>query len=226
MNRLFGSSSIQGGGTSKGKPKPNLTDAISSVDSRGESIEKKVAKLDQELAKYKDQMSKMKNGSAKNMVKQRALKVLKQKKLYENQLEGLRSQSFNMEQSNFAIQTMKDTKTTVDAMKAGVKEMKKEYKKIDISKIEDVQDDMEDMLELANEVQDTLGRSYGLGDDIDEADLEAELDALGDDFALDEDSSYLDAASAPEPPSGVPGEASRMRDGVAVDEFGLPQIPN
>ncbi|KAI6654795.1 hypothetical protein LOD99_2674 [Oopsacas minuta] len=225
MNRLFGSSSIQGGGSSKGKPKPNLTDAISSVDGRGESIEKKIAKLDQELARYKDQMSKMKNGSSKNMVKQRALKVLKQKKLYENQLEGLRSQSFNMEQSNFAIQTMKDTKTTVDAMKAGVKEMKKEYKKINISKIEDVQDDMEDMLELANEVQDTLGRSYGLGDDIDEADLEAELDALGDEFALDDDSSYLDAAAAPDPPSGVP-ESSRVRDGVAVDEFGLPQIPN
>ena len=225
MNRLFGSSSIQGGGFSKGKPKPNLTDAISTVDGRAESIEKKVAKLDQELAKYKDQMSKMKNGSAKNMVKQRALKVLKQKKLYENQLEGLRSQSFNMEQSNFAIQTMKDTKTTVDAMKLGVKEMKREYKKIDINKIEDVQDDMEDMLELANEVQDTLGRSYGLGDDIDEADLEAELEALGDDFALDEDTSYLDAAAAPDPPSGVP-EGNRVRDGVAVDEFGLPQIPN
>ena len=32
---------------------------------------------------------------------------------------------------------------------------------------------MEDMLELANEVQDTLGRAYGLPEDVDEDDLEA-----------------------------------------------------
>ena len=70
------------------------------------------------------------------MVKQRALRVLKQKRMYENQLEGLRNQSFNMEQANFATQQLKDTKTTVDAMKLGVKEMKKEYKKVDIGKIE------------------------------------------------------------------------------------------
>ena len=62
--------------------------------------------------------------------------MLKQKRMYEGQLEGLRNQSFNMEQANFATQQLKDTKTTVDAMKTGMKEMKKEYKKIDIGKIE------------------------------------------------------------------------------------------
>ena len=69
------------------------------------------------------------------MVKHKAMRVLKQKKLYEGQLEGLRNQSFNMEQANFGPQQLKDTKTTMDAMKFGVKEMK-EYKKVDIGKIE------------------------------------------------------------------------------------------
>lgn len=32
---------------------------------------------------------------------------------YESQLDNLRQQSFNMEQANFATQTLKDTKTTV-----------------------------------------------------------------------------------------------------------------
>ena len=32
---------------------------------------------------------------------------------------------------------------------------------------------MEDLLEQANEIQETLGRSYGVPDEIDEADLEA-----------------------------------------------------
>ena len=43
-------------------------------------------------------MSKMREGPGKNAVKQKALRVLKQKKQYENQADNLRSQSFNMEQ--------------------------------------------------------------------------------------------------------------------------------
>ena len=39
------------------------------------------------------------------------------------------------------------------AMKSGLKEMKKEYKKVNIDKIEDMQDDLEDMMEQANDIQ-------------------------------------------------------------------------
>lgn len=129
-----------------------------------------------------------------------------------------------MEQSNYAIQSLKDTKTTVDAMKVGVKQFKKEYKNVNIDKIEDLQDQLEDLTEQAGEIQEIMGRSYGMPE-IDDDELEAELDALGDDFMLDEDTSYLDQASAaPDAPQGVPGMASN-KDGVLVDEFGLPQIP-
>jgi charged multivesicular body protein 5 len=34
-------------------------------------------------------------------------------------------------------------------------------------------DEMEDLMEMANEVQETMGRTYGLPDDLDEDDLEA-----------------------------------------------------
>ncbi len=144
---------------------------------------------------------------------------------YENQSDNLRQQSFNMEQANFATQTLKDTKTTVDAMKLGIKEMKKEYKKVNLDQIEDLQDDMADMLEQADEVQEIMGRSYGMPE-LDGADLEAELDALGDDFLMDEDTSYLDEAiTAPSAPETNPG-ADSIQDGVPVDEFGLPQLPS
>ena len=65
---------------------------------RGDSVDKKIAKLDAELAKYKDQMKKMRDGPAKNQVKSKALRVLKQKRMYENQREQLTQQSFNMDQ--------------------------------------------------------------------------------------------------------------------------------
>ena len=35
------------------------------MDSRGDSIEKKISKLDMELKKYKDQMKKMRDGPSK-----------------------------------------------------------------------------------------------------------------------------------------------------------------
>lgn len=41
-----------------------------------------------------------------------------------------------MEQANFAAQTLKDTQTTVVAMKDGMKAMKKEFKKINIEDID------------------------------------------------------------------------------------------
>ena len=81
-------------------------------------------------------MSKMREGPAKNAVKQKALRLLKQKKQYEAQAENMRNQSFNMEQTLMATQTLKDTKTTVNAMKMGVKEMKKEFKNVNIEQIE------------------------------------------------------------------------------------------
>lgn len=106
------------------------------MDSRAESVEKKIHTLDQELKRYKDQMVKMREGPAKNAVKAKALRVLKQRKMYEQQLDNLRQQSFNMEQTNYATQSLKDTHATVAAMKTGMKEMKREFKKINIDEIE------------------------------------------------------------------------------------------
>ncbi|XP_026473639.1 charged multivesicular body protein 5-like [Ctenocephalides felis] len=220
MNRLFGKSKPK-------EPPPNLTDCIAGVDGRAEGIEKKIAKLDAELRKYKDQIVKMREGPAKNAVKQKAMRVLKQKKMYEQQAENLHNQSFNMEQANYAAQMLKDTQSTVVAMKDGMKQMKHEFKKINIDEIEDIQDDMADMLEQADEVQEALGRTYGMPD-IDDDELAAELDALGDEIALDDDTSYLDdVVKAPAAPDKEPGADSiRNKDGILVDEFGLPQIPS
>ncbi|KAJ1965132.1 Vacuolar protein-sorting-associated protein 60 [Dipsacomyces acuminosporus] len=209
MNRIFG--------TSKPKaPKPTLDDAITSTDARVGAVEVKIKKLDGELSRFRDQMKKMRDGPGKNAVKQRALRVLQQKKMYESQRDQLMQQSFNMESAVFATENIKNTMSTMQAMQDANKAMKKQYKNINIDKIYDMQDEMAELLEQANEVQELMGRSYDLPDDLDEQDLEAELDALGDDLDFQEDvPSYLnDAADAmpellPEAPDGavqLPGE--------------------
>ncbi|KAK7060423.1 Vacuolar protein-sorting-associated protein 60 [Paramarasmius palmivorus] len=222
MNRIFG--------TSSRKPKASLQDAIAATDARAGSIEVKVKKLDGELARYKEQMSKLRNGPGKNAIQQRALRTLKQKKMYEAQLAQLQQQTFNMESAAMTTENLRNTMATVDAMQQANKEMKKQYGKIDIDKIEasgfkapnytNAHYEMEDLLEQANEIQESLARSYAVPDEIDEADLEAELDAL----QLEEEeegASYLaDINKVPdfvdEPPvelaepTAVPQEAAKV----------------
>jgi charged multivesicular body protein 5 len=220
MNRLFGSKKDKG-------PAPDLGACIGNVDKRAEESEKKAAQCDAELRKIREQMKKMRDGPAKNQLKQKALRILQRKKAYDTQSDNMRQQSFNMEQATMAIQTAKDTQVVIGAMKTGVSQMKKEFKKINIDNIDDLQDELADIMEQSEEVQEALGRSYNMPD-VDEDELEAELDALGEEIALDDDTSYLDdAVRAPNAPGQEPGhpEATKNADGVPVDEFGLPQVP-
>lgn len=133
-------------------------------------------------------------------------------------------QSFNMEQTHFATENLKNTMITVDAMQTASKELKQQYKRVDIDKIESLQDEMEDLLDSANEVQEALGRSYGVPEELDEADLEAELDALGDELLEEGEDvpSYLQEPSyaVPDVPETEPAE-KEARGKVMVDEFGL-----
>lgn len=88
-----------------------------------------------------------------------------------------------------------------------------------INPTQDMQDDMADMLEQADEVQEAMGRTYGMPD-VDDDDLQAELDALGDEMALDDDSSYLDdVVKAPEAPDREPGADSIIPGKVSRDIF-------
>ncbi|RUP43862.1 Snf7-domain-containing protein [Jimgerdemannia flammicorona] len=249
MNRIFG--------TTRKVPKPTLSDAINSraaltfnppqTDARADAIEVKIKKHDAELTKYRDQMKKMREGPAKKAVQQKALRVLKQRKLYESQRDQLQQQSFNMEQAHLTTENLRNVATTIDAMKVANKEMKRAYKGVNIDKI-DVSlgeflevwmligiaeawwqsarsppyafDEIEDLMEQANDVQEALGRSYNLPDEIDEDDLEAELDALGDELAFEDEEtpSYLQE-EVPEMPGAIQTEPT---EDVKVDEFGLP----
>ncbi|KAF8450610.1 vacuolar protein sorting-associated protein 60 [Boletus edulis BED1] len=166
MNRIFGTSGTK-------KPKPTLQDAINSTDARMASIEVNIKKLDGELMRYKEQMSKLRNGPGKRAIEQRALRVLRQKKMYEGQLAQLSQQTFNMQSAAIATENLRNTMATVDVMKLASKEMKRQYGGIDIDKIENMHYDMEELLEQANEIQESLGRSYAVPDELDEADLEA-----------------------------------------------------
>ena len=176
MDRLFGKAK-------PAAPKPTLADASGTLEKRGEVQDERIMKLDKELARYTTQLKTMKPGPAKASVQKRAIALLKQKKMYESQREQTRNQQFNLDQVAFAQESLAETANTVSAMKDANKALKKQFKAIDINQVEDMQDDMADLLEQAEEIQNAMGRSYNT-DDIDEADLEAELAAMEDDPSL------------------------------------------
>lgn len=76
------------------------------------------------------------------------LQVLKQKKMLENQRDQLYNQQYNMEQTSFALESMKDSVNQVKAMKAANKELKSAFgqKELNISSIDKLHDDMADMM--------------------------------------------------------------------------------
>jgi charged multivesicular body protein 5 len=225
MKRIFG--------TRKEKPKaPTLDEATGRLDKRGDVMDAKIAKLEEQLRTHREQIRKCRPGPAQEAAKRRALQVLKQKRMYENQRGQLMNQQFNVEQTSFALQSMQDSVQTVQAMKVAGKELKAAFKQpeLNINDIENLQDQMADMMDMHQEIQDVLGQNFGVPDDIDEEELMGELDALEDELANEVSTnasgvpSYLQDQELPDLPS-VQHNQPAAAVAEETDEFGLPAVP-
>lgn len=172
MNRLFG--------YHKNTPKVSLNDAVLNIDERVGSLDVKLSKINSELTTYQQKISKMGNGPGKAALKQKALKLLKQRKQIESQKDQLENQSWNMSQAAMTTDNLQNTMITIDAMKTANKQLKKTYGKVDVDKLESLQDEMLDLIDKSNELQESLLMSYDVPEDISESELDAELEALGD----------------------------------------------
>ena len=171
MNRIFGAKPAG--------PKPTLNGAITNIDTRIASIDTKLKAINAELSTYQEKLSRMRDGPGKSAIKQKALKVLQKRKAYEAERDKLESQVWNMEQAQSMQDNLKNVMTQVDAMKTTNKELKKQYGKVDIDKIERLQDEMADLMDVGNDIQESLARGYDVPDEVDESELDAELEALG-----------------------------------------------
>lgn len=185
---------VQADGKVGPPPPPTLADASAGISNRMTAIDEKISSLDKELLRYKDQLKKT-SGPAKANIQKRALETLKRKKMYEQQRDMIAGQQFNVDQTSFAMESIKDTQTVVSAMKTASVQLRSEQKKVDLGEIEDMQDDLYDMMEDMNEINEILGRSYGTPEGLDEDDLDAELAGLEEE---------LESAELMESESSVP----------------------
>jgi charged multivesicular body protein 5 len=194
----------------------------------------KIAALDKELKTFRDKLKQTKNPAAKKNIQKRAMDVLKRKRMYETQRDQLMGQQFNIDQAAFGIDSAKASVATVAAMKAANTELKATLKNdLKIDDVDALADDMAELMEEFQEINEVLAQNFATPDDIDEADLEAELDMLEDeleqDLVGDTESvpSYLQT-SLPSLPTAAPGSKVPVAAGASapsapkVDEYGLP----
>lgn len=212
MRRVFGKKKAD-------LPAPSLDQASSGIGQRISDMDTKIANLEEELRSYKEKIKKTKSPAAKKQLQKRALEVLKRKRMYENQRDTAAAQQFNIDQTAFSIESSKATVQSVAAMKAANKELKSIIRKdLDINAVDDLADDMAELMDDFNEINEALGQNFATPDDLDEADLDAELELLGDELEeVEEDAtpSYL----LPATPNVTPGGK------VDESELGLPSAP-
>ena len=208
------------------------------LDTRIESVDVQLAKINAELTTYQQRISKMRDGPGKQAMRQKAMKVLQRRKMYETQKDQLEQQSWNMQQAGMMQDNLKsrstttatttpssfssvlqiavvarlllpwrslgwevaagviawvvlmwwwsgraDVMVTVDAMKTTNKELKKQYGKVNIDKsksahhhcrslvgttnrvaVEQMQDEMADLMDIGNDIQESISRSYDVPD--------------------------------------------------------------
>ncbi|XP_042054037.1 vacuolar protein sorting-associated protein 60.1-like [Salvia splendens] len=231
MRRVFGVKKDK-------EPPPSVQDASDRINKRGENVDEKIQKLDAELVRYKEQIKKTRPGPAQEAVKARAMRVLKQKKMYEGQRDMLYNQTFNLDQVSFAAEGIKDAQQTMSALKSANKDLKGMMKTVKIQDIDNLQDEMMDLMDVSNEIQESLGRSYNVPDDIDEDDLMGELDALEADMGFetesdgvpsylqpDKDSDLDSELNLPSAPSGHAANPAGRANMQGEDELGLPAVP-
>lgn len=221
MKRIFGA-------PKKKEPGPTMEQAGERLVSRGERLDEQIKKLDEQLARFREQLKRARPGTAAHeAVKRRALAVLRQKRMYEGQRDTLYAQQFNVEQARFAVESIQDTAQTVQALKGGVaagrQALGAQKGQLDLGAIDRLQDEMADLADLSAEINEAIGQSYAVPDDVDEADLMAELDALEDDMALGGAGEEATATAAGGVPSYLADDDAGLLD--AQEQLGLPSAP-
>lgn len=207
------------------KKGPTLDEASTRIDGRLSGLEGKIKKLEGEMRPLQQRRLKLRKGCAeRKRIEKRLIMMQKKRKMYEKQRGTMESQQFNIDQTKFATDNVKDAVELASAFKEASVALKSQIQEVDLDEIEDLHDDMDDALLDVNEINDIMGRSFDVNEDMDEDELLAELDELEDDIAMDdmqdEVPDYMVSAA-----SNTSKTQEKVAD-VSVDEFGLPVVPS
>ncbi|CAK9295445.1 unnamed protein product [Gordionus sp. m RMFG-2023] len=107
-----------------------------------------------------------------------AIQALKRKKRYEKQLQQIDGTLSTIEFQRESLENANTNTEVLRIMGYAAKALKITHKDMDIDKVHDLMDDVAEQQDIANEISDAISNPIGFGQDIDEAELNAELEQL------------------------------------------------
>lgn len=182
MDRIFGYGNrktheqmLQESGKAMDQAQQGLQERVSQLDTQ-------ISQLNFQLQTLQKKITTSRSTAGQRPLRQQALKLLNKRKKLEQMRDSLDSQSWSMTQAQMTSDNLKNTMVTVSALKQTNKALKAQYGKINLDKLQDMQDEMADLIEQGDELQQMLAMNSVNGDieDVDESELDAELDALAE----------------------------------------------
>ncbi|QLQ80258.1 hypothetical protein HG537_0D02590 [Torulaspora globosa] len=182
MDRIFGYGNrksheqmLQESGKAMNQAQQGLQERVSQLDTQ-------ISQLNFQMQALQKKISNSRSAAGQRPLRQQALKLLTKRKKLEQMRDSLDSQLWSMTQAQMTSDNLKNTMVTVNALKQTNKALKAQYGKINLDKLQDMQDEMADLIEQGDELQQMLAMNSVNGDieDIDESELDAELDALAE----------------------------------------------
>ncbi|GAA5847305.1 hypothetical protein JCM3766R1_003943 [Sporobolomyces carnicolor] len=169
----------------------NLREHLLMLDKKEEYLGKKI---DDELRKAKA------NATSNPRV---AKQALRQKKVYEQELESISGRKMTLTTQVNAIESANMNKETLEAMKKGAEVLKGIHGKLNVDKVDATMDEVRNQLELTNEISQAISDPAGMGIDVDDQELADELAELEQD-ELNKRLAGAESAPVHSPAAAVP----------------------
>ncbi|SCU80719.1 LADA_0B09142g1_1 [Lachancea dasiensis] len=222
MNRIFGYGGRKNHDQLLQDSNKAMSEAQQSMQERISGLDTQITQLNAQLQTIQRKISGTKSAAGQKPLRQRALKLLNKRKQLESMRDSLDSQSWSMNQAQMTSDNLRNTMVTVNALKQTNKALKAQYGKINVDKLQDMQDEMLDLVEQGEELQQVLAMGSGAQDidDISETELDAELEALRDDPMMQGGLADFEGEASGEIPSYLSGTIPSF-----VDEEPAPELP-
>ena len=160
--------------------------------------------------------------------KSKAMFYLKKKKMYDTEQSRLQATMLNLEQSIQTLEQSTLTAQTFQGLQQGARALQGVHQ--DVGDVEDVMEDVREQFDMQNEIADAI--TQPLGEEMDEDEMLAELDALGEEETEEQllntpvMPAALPAVAAPAPAAPVAAMAGMgLGDLPAAPTTALPAAP-
>jgi charged multivesicular body protein 4 len=148
-----------------GRPKAKVADTKSSLDSLRESadmLEKRESHL---RGKAEAELERARQLVAHPKTKRHALQCLSRKRTYEAQADRMSLTRFNIEQQAMALEHSTMNVGAMEAMRDGAAAMRAMQKNMTLDDVDDVLDDIQETMEVADEISNAISQPMGAVDD-------------------------------------------------------------